>query len=103
MGGFVDSAGGQGGVRLRAVEAKLAQTQEQLRATSDILKVLTSGTSAQASARDQEFVAVVAQHPIARDRATLVGRVTIDRTVQQIDDVLADPEYRRTDFQRLGG
>ena len=141
MGGFVDSSGGQGDGSLRALEAKLSQTQEQLRATSDILKVLTSSTSAQASARDQvfdavvenarrllaaqvaqiylvhgdsyaltwssgltaEFVDFVAQHPITRDRATLVGRVTIDRTVQQIDDVLADPEYRRTDFQRLAG
>jgi len=120
---------------------RLATTQEQLRATSDILKVLTTSTTGGAASRDEvfdavvdsarrllgaqvaqiylvqgdsyvlarssgltpEFVDFVSQHPIARDRATLVGRVTIDRTVHQIDDVLADPEYRRTDFQRVGG
>jgi signal transduction histidine kinase/DNA-binding response OmpR family regulator len=119
--------------------ARLTEVQQQLRATSDILKVLTSsatGTSsrdhvfdavvdharrlldaqvaqiylvqgdsfllARSSGLTAEFVDFVAQHPIARDRATLVGRVTIDRTVHQIEDVLADPDYRRTDFQRVG-
>ncbi len=116
-------------------------SQEQFRATSDILKVLTGSTTGGAASRDEvfdavvenarrllgaqvaqiylvqddsyvlarssgltpEFVDFVSQHPIIRDRATLVGRVTIDRKVQQIEDVLADPEYRRTDFQRVGG
>ncbi|WP_461047483.1 GAF domain-containing protein [Terrabacter koreensis] len=119
---------------------RLAQVEQQLRATSDILDVLTRGASGTAS-RDDVFGAIVesarrlldadvaqiflvqgdtyvlgrssglspeyldfaAQHPIARDRGTLVGRVTLDRAVQQIDDVLADPEYGRTDYQRLGG
>ena len=120
---------------------RLATTQEQLRATSDILKVLTASTTGGAASRDEvfdavvdsarrllgaqvaqiylvqddsfvlarssgltpEFVDFVSQHPIVRDRATLVGRVTIDRKVHQIEDVLADPDYRRTDFQRVGG
>ena len=120
---------------------RLATTQEQLRATSDILKVLTASTTGGAASRDEvfdavvdsarrllgaqvaqiylvqgdsfvlarssgltpEFVDFVSQHPIVRDRATLVGRVTIDRRVHQIEDVLADPDYRRTDFQRVGG
>jgi signal transduction histidine kinase/CheY-like chemotaxis protein len=122
-------------------EARLAGVQQQLRATSDILRVLTTSTTTGTSSRDHvfdavvdnarrlldaqvaqiylvkgdsyvlarssgltaEFVDFVAQHPIARDRATLVGRVTIDRTIHQIDDVLADPDYRRTDYQRVGG
>jgi signal transduction histidine kinase/ActR/RegA family two-component response regulator len=42
-------------------------------------------------------------HPIVADRATLAGRVTLDRRAQQIADVLADPEYGRPDVQRLGG
>ena len=49
-----------------------------------------------------EYRAFMAEHPIVADRATLVGRVGLDRHTQQIDDVLADPEYRRTDAQRLG-
>ena len=35
--------------------------------------------------------------------ATLIGRVGLDRTTQQIADVLADPDYGRHDLQRVGG
>ena len=45
----------------------------------------------------------VQQHPMIADRATLAGRVTLDRVAQQIPDVLADPEYGRPDVQRAGG
>ena len=50
----------------------------------------------------EEFRAFMAEHPIQSDRATLVGRVGLDRRPQQIPDVLADPEYGRTDAQKLG-
>jgi signal transduction histidine kinase/ActR/RegA family two-component response regulator len=50
-----------------------------------------------------EFVNYFSKHPIRRDRDTLVGRVTLDRQVQQIPDVLADPAYGRPDFQKIGG
>ncbi|WP_260439673.1 hybrid sensor histidine kinase/response regulator [Humibacillus xanthopallidus] len=123
--------------RARVLEVRLAEVQEQLRATSEILQVLTSSSSqqtpvfdavvdnarrlldaqvaqiylvegdtyvlARSSGLSEEFVDFIARHPITRDRATLVGRVTIDRTVHRITDVLADPEYGRSDFQRLGG
>jgi signal transduction histidine kinase/CheY-like chemotaxis protein len=140
MGGF-EEAGVQPVEVVHDLADRLATTQEQLRATSDVLKVLTASTTGGAASRDEvfdavvdsarrllgaqvaqiylvqgdsfvlarssgltpEFVDFVSQHPIARDRATLVGRVAIDRTVHQIDDVLADPDYRRTDFQRVGG
>ena len=46
---------------------------------------------------------MAAEHPLPRDRATLVGRVAIDRRTQQIVDVLADPDYDRPEFQRLAG
>ena len=42
-------------------------------------------------------------HPVARDRSTLLGRVWADRRTQQITDVLKDPEYTRTDLQQLAG
>ena len=120
-----------------ALVARLGQVKEQFRATSDILKVLTSSSSdpdrvfdavvdnarrlldaavaqiylvkgdtyvlARQSGMTEEFRQFVEAHPIKRDRGTLVGRVTIDRTIQHIPDVLADPEYGRSDFQRLGG
>ena len=50
-----------------------------------------------------EFLSYFSKHPIQRDRGTLVGRVTLDRQVQQIPDVLADPAYGRQDFQKIGG
>ena len=37
------------------------------------------------------------------DRDSLAGRVGLDRQAQQIEDVLADPEYGRPDFQRVAG
>ena len=43
------------------------------------------------------------RHPIVADRATLSGRVALDRRAQQIADVLADPEYGRPDVQRVAG
>jgi signal transduction histidine kinase/ActR/RegA family two-component response regulator len=49
------------------------------------------------------FVEYAASHPIVQDRATLIGRVGLDRTTQQIEDVLADPDYGGQDLQRLGG
>jgi signal transduction histidine kinase/ActR/RegA family two-component response regulator len=51
----------------------------------------------------QEFVEFAAKHPLVRDRGTLVGRISLDRTAQQIPDVLADPDYGGQDLQRLGG
>ncbi len=42
-------------------------------------------------------------HPIPVDRNGLVGRVVIDRSTQQITDVLADPGYRNREYQRRGG
>ncbi len=37
------------------------------------------------------------------DRDTLVGRVALGRRAGQIADVLADPEYRRHDLQKVAG
>ena len=37
----------------------------------------------------------IAEHPMPVDRDTLIGRVGLDRTTQQIADVLADPDYGR--------
>ena len=48
-----------------------------------------------------EYVSYVSEHPFKLDRASMLGRVTQDRDIQQIPDVLADPEYGRQDVQRI--
>ncbi|HET8989252.1 MAG TPA: hypothetical protein VFN43_12110, partial [Humibacillus sp.] len=128
MGRFEESDAPPAADRARALEARLAEVQQHLRATSDILKVLTSGAAEQAQVFDavvnnarrllhadvaqihllkgdeyqiewssghtKEFLEVVNRYPVRRDnRGTLVGRVGMDRTAQQIKDVLADPDY----------
>ena len=50
-----------------------------------------------------EFVSRIGEHPFRIDRATLLGRVTLDREIMQISDVLGDPEYGRQDVQQIGG
>lgn len=49
------------------------------------------------------FLDHLTAHPMTRDRRTLVGRVTLDRRIEQVADVLVDPEYGRLDLQEIGG
>jgi len=49
----------------------------------------------------KESAAYIAEHPMPMERDTLIGRVGLDRTTQQIPDVLADPNYGRRDLQRV--
>jgi signal transduction histidine kinase/CheY-like chemotaxis protein len=51
----------------------------------------------------EDFRRYMHDHPIARNRDSLVGRSAVDRSIQRLDDVLADPDYRRNDLQQLGG
>ncbi|MFB7891445.1 GAF domain-containing protein [Microbacterium sp. NPDC056044] len=44
----------------------------------------------------------ITAHPFRIDRATLLGRVSSERKLQQIPDVLIDAEYGRQDAQELG-
>ena len=50
-----------------------------------------------------ESIRYITDHPIPMDRGTLIGRAGLDRTTQQIADVLADPDYSRQDLQRVAG
>jgi signal transduction histidine kinase/DNA-binding response OmpR family regulator len=50
-----------------------------------------------------EYRQFAANNPVVLDRETLVGRVVLDRQATQIADVLADPDYGRTDAQRVAG
>ena len=58
---------------------------------------------ARSSGLSEEARAFIDEHPLTLDRATLVGRVGLDRRTQQIEDVLADPDYGRPDVQQVGG
>src|SRR3954451_19577914 len=49
----------------------------------------------------QQTIDYIAAHPMPMDRETLIGRVGLDRTTQQIPDVVADPEYGRLELQRV--
>jgi len=51
----------------------------------------------------KEAIRLLAEQPMPIDRGTLAGRVGLDRSPQQIADVLADPDYGRHDLQRVGG
>jgi class 3 adenylate cyclase len=56
------------------------------------------------SARAPEgLLAYVREHPIPIDRGTTVGRVVLSGREEQIEDVLADPEWNYQEAQRLGG
>ncbi|HET7821359.1 MAG TPA: GAF domain-containing protein [Ornithinibacter sp.] len=117
--------------------ARLAEAQDQLAATREILSVLARAATseddvfeaivehacrlcrAQVAAiniadgdayrlvrfkgHSPEYAAYAAEHPVPRNRGTLIGRVALDRRTQQIADVLADPEYNLPEFQRRGG
>ena len=50
-----------------------------------------------------EALRVITEHPMPVNRDTLIGRVGLERSTQQIADVLADPDYGRFDIQRVGG
>ncbi len=117
--------------------ARLAEAQDQLGATREILSILAKASTseddvfeavveyacrlcraqaAQIAIADgdafrlvaskglrREYADHVADHPVPRNRGTLTGRVAIERRTQQIDDVLADPDYDLPEFQRLAG
>jgi signal transduction histidine kinase/DNA-binding response OmpR family regulator len=50
-----------------------------------------------------EYREIVINNPVLLDRASLAGRVGLDRRATQITDVLADPDYGRGDAQRVAG
>ncbi|WP_202879287.1 ATP-binding protein [Nocardioides cynanchi] len=51
----------------------------------------------------EDFRQYVRDHPIARNRESMVGRAAVDRSSQRVDDVLADQEYGRNDLQQIAG
>ena len=58
---------------------------------------------AEAYGFSNEFMDHVKDFPVVPDRATVHGRALVEGRAVHIPDVLADPEYRFADGQRLGG
>jgi signal transduction histidine kinase/CheY-like chemotaxis protein len=58
---------------------------------------------ARSSGLSEAAVDFMARHPVGPDRQSLLGRVQLYGTTQQITDVLMDPDYARFDLQRLAG
>ena len=50
-----------------------------------------------------DFEAHIARIPVRPERGYLIGRVVLERRPVQIEDALADPDYRDAESQRLGG
>jgi GAF domain-containing protein len=50
-----------------------------------------------------EYTEYIMHYPLRPGRDTLVGRVLLEGAIVHIPDVLADPEYRFFESQRLGG
>ncbi len=50
-----------------------------------------------------ELEEFVRRHPLAPDRGSITGRVALERRTVQIEDVLADPDYRLQEQQRIEG
>ena len=67
------------------------------RSDSALLYFLEDGVYrlTQAVGVSDEAIAYITDHPLSLDRATLSGRVGLERTIGQIADVLADPDFGR--------
>ncbi len=51
----------------------------------------------------REFEEYVKRSPFKPDRTTITGRTAVEGKIVHVPDVLADPEYRFTEGQKLGG
>ena len=104
--GEILSAMGTSGSDIEAVLGTVVESARRLcRADAALIFMLEDGAfrvTAAVGASD-DYREHLVRHPMVADRATLAGRVALDRRAQQIADVLADREYGRLDVQRLGG
>jgi signal transduction histidine kinase/ActR/RegA family two-component response regulator len=97
---------GRAGSDVDAILGAVVDNARQLcRADAALIYLLDRDvyTLARASGASDEAWEYIVRHPFALDRGTLIGRVGLSRTAGQIEDVLTDPDYGRTDAQRVAG
>jgi GAF domain-containing protein len=58
------------------------------------------GHATDENARFREYFT---EHPVGVDRGSITGRAVLEGKVVHVTDVLADPEYTRSDAQKIGG
>ena len=77
-----------------AVLATVAQSAQRLCRCQGVQIYLLHGEEFEQAATaglSRQIEHYVAQHPIRLDRATMAGRVALDRRIHQVTDVLTDP------------
>jgi GAF domain-containing protein/CheY-like chemotaxis protein len=51
---------------------------------------------------DAEHIQYLARNPVTIDRSSVTGRVALERGTVHVPDVLADPEFKQLDWQKVG-
>jgi GAF domain-containing protein len=51
---------------------------------------------------EAEHIQYLARNPVTIDRTSVTGRVAVERATIHVADVLADPEFKHLDWQRVG-
>ena len=51
---------------------------------------------------EAEHIQYLARNPVTIDRSSVTGRVALERSTIHVPDVLADPEFKQLDWQKVG-
>jgi signal transduction histidine kinase/ActR/RegA family two-component response regulator len=97
---------GRAGSDVDAILGAVVDNARQLCRADTALIYLLEGDVyhiAQASGASGEVSDYITRHPFGLDKGTMIGRVGLSRQAWQIEDVLSDPAYGRTDAQRIAG
>jgi GAF domain-containing protein/CheY-like chemotaxis protein len=57
---------------------------------------------AAANLLETAHIQYLARNPVTVDRSSVTGRVVLERKIVHVDDVLADPEFKHLEWQRVG-
>ena len=55
-----------------------------------------------ANRMEAEHIQYLARNPVTIDRSSVTGRVALERSTIHVPDVLADPEFKQLDWQKVG-
>jgi signal transduction histidine kinase/CheY-like chemotaxis protein len=83
----------------------IVQTAARLCAAEDALIMRSDGVRCHLVADNHvgaEHTAFLLRNPVIIDRGSVTGRVALEKRTQHVPDVLADPEFNRFEWQRIG-